>query len=626
MMAEIMIAAGEANEAGRVIAKGISAASKHADLAPYLPPLYSLQASLTTSTTNIASSSTLKFAKSTLKRAIESTSPHTLPQWVYHLHFQLSSLCASSRDFAGALSALKNVEIFAEVRGDENVLWTTRVMVARLAVGEGEFKVAKGALSKVAAWMGFDMSDPTVEDGKAKKAKQGEQLGAVQVLETPIKVLSRQLVIQFLLIFCLFQAREGNVKLAKEKLKMAHQLLDEKEIEEGEGEGWTKLKIRPAEPTNRGKSSAPSSSGSISYPTSSPYCPPPPTPLSVTVLLAPKTMVYDFAFLVSVAVHRDPFGSKPRSTLFANEGLRTLDAKLAGTEALPPLAPQLVRPHLLSLCEMSLHLSLFSAELAIMRSSFPVARQHLNSALSLARTHGLWNTSKPGAVGFKSRLTLDEGLLAQAQAQTTLAEQCFLAVLRIKGEPTSQETPEDVTSLALISLLTLRLTMGIPVRELSPIVASIISKTNHPSASPSLVLIAELAQALTKGEITKSKSHLSEALKRANATLANHAKAVILALLANLFLFTRNDQAQKMLAASYNIAKGMGSRGDGKPPEVEQVKGIVGDESVGNARLGLWVGERLLESFRRNEPAKVKKQEALNTAHRRVVEKEQSAS
>lgn len=61
--------------------------------------------------------------------------------------------------------------------------------------------------------------------------------------------------------------------------------------------------------------------------------------------------MYAFAFLVSVvrlfvlsawlniltkllhqAVHRDPFGSKPRSTLFANEGLRTIDAKLSGSE------------------------------------------------------------------------------------------------------------------------------------------------------------------------------------------------------------------------------------------------------------------------------------------------------
>lgn len=38
--------------------------------------------------------------------------------------------------------------------------------------------------------------------------------------------------------------------------------------------------------------------------------------------------------LPAQAVHRDPFGSKPRSTLFANEGLRTIDVKLTGSECM----------------------------------------------------------------------------------------------------------------------------------------------------------------------------------------------------------------------------------------------------------------------------------------------------
>lgn len=47
------------------------------------------------------------------------------------------------------------------------------------------------------------------------------------------------------------------------------------------------------------------------------------------------------------------------------------------------------------------------------------------------------------------------------------------------------------------------------------------------------------------------------------------------------------EQAQKMLKASFTILRGMGARVEGGDPE----------NTVGNARLGSWVGERLLGSF-----------------------------
>ena len=248
---------------------------------------------------------------------------------------------------------------------------------------------------------------------------------------------------------------------------------------------------------------------------------------------------------------------------------------------------------------MKMHLSLFSAELATMRSALPSARAHLDAALATARTHSLWDTSSQ----FRARLTLDEGLLAVAQSNAPLAEQCFLAVLQLDDPRTS------LTPLALFSLLSLRLSAGHSPSALAPLARDIIMHTSQ-DPSPALVLVRELAQALTVGEITKSKTHLSEALKTANATLANHAKASILALLANLFLFTRNDQvrpfsrvsgagadwgkqAQKMLAASFNITKGMGTRIDSRSP-ADKAANVSGDEAVGNVRLGLWVGERLL--------------------------------
>lgn len=72
----------------------------------------------------------------------------------------------------------------------------------------------------------------------------------------------------------------------------------------------------------------------------------------------PRQVMYAFAFLVSAvrlscprcapelmriqAVHRDPFGTKPRAKLFATEGLRVMNKMLFGQEG-PSCSP-------LSLC------------------------------------------------------------------------------------------------------------------------------------------------------------------------------------------------------------------------------------------------------------------------------------
>ena len=79
--------------------------------------------------------------------------------------------------------------------------------------------------------------------------------------------------------------------------------------------------------------------------------------------------------------------------------------------------------------------------------------------------------------------------------------------------------------------------------SLSTLAKEIIAQTISPNAShPSLRILGEFVAALTKGEIIKAKQHLSNALNLANTGLANHSKAIMLALLAGLFIHTRNDQ------------------------------------------------------------------------------------
>lgn len=67
----------------------------------------------------------------------------------------------------------------------------------------------------------------------------------------------------------------------------------------------------------------------------------------------------------------------------------------------------------------------------------------------------------------------------------------------------------------------------------------------------------------------------------------------MLALISNLYLRTAETHARSMLDACGQIAAGLGAPAQ-KPENKQDAKSKIPDGSVGNASLGLWVGEQFL--------------------------------
>ncbi|SGY50778.1 BQ5605_C001g00926 [Microbotryum silenes-dioicae] len=618
MLAECLASSGASSALlDKMSSRGMVASEKHDTLKSFTPHLALLQPSL---------SSSSKFARQTLRRLL--SSPTTPVHWVYHLHITLANLPNTS--YTDALASWYEVDRIATHRGDVLVRAICYTSIARLALAKGsQWHLVSSMLQALQA------------------------LGPKDVIE---KHLPSGLKVYALLIESLLQAHMGLIKEAKEKLKLAHGLLDreraEGEEKRSEDEGWCRIPINPPDPNKTRVNPAEL------------FVPPPslgaplPSVQSISISLGPRTLVYNFAFLASVAIHRDPFGSKPRSTLFANEGLKLFDLKLNSIEPCPPLTqPHEVADYLARIARMKIHLLLFSSELEIMRSGFEQAKNQLLDAVTTARNReGLWDE-------YEGRITLDFGMLFHAEGEDAKAEECYETVLDKTATSSATENDDDddeqrqgLRVLAGLSLLMLKMSQGWRIRlsthASSNASANPIGSPQRPTAnpsnafesprydaiareivaftcaeesgssSPSSNLIAEFIQSLTKGEITKSKQHLSVALQLSNQMNSNHAKALVLSLLANLFLMTRNDQAQKMLHAASHLVKGMGARMI--PPATENpavpTAPTNDDYLVGNARLGLWLGERLLESYKKeNDLARVQEQERRNDAHRRAL-------
>lgn len=231
----------------------------------------------------------------------------------------------------------------------------------------------------------------------------------------------------------------------------------------------------------------------------------------------------------------------------------------------PNIPPNQMAASLAVVAQMKVELLIFSAELDIMRSAFTNAEELLSTAIATARAHvGLWES-------FQRRITLAHGTLAQARHQPELAMKCFEVVVRLPNP----HREKDLVLLARMSIIMLKISQGSRVRiveesitasarrlqttnggaksqqqelmELNRMTKELVGSIANSVTPPALQLVSEFLQALTRGEIIKAKLHLSVALNVSNTSLANHAKALMLALLANLFLHTRNDQVSRRI-------------------------------------------------------------------------------
>ncbi|KAJ7249012.1 hypothetical protein C8J57DRAFT_1672222 [Mycena rebaudengoi] len=124
--------------------------------------------------------------------------------------------------------------------------------------------------------------------------------------------------------------------------------------------------------------------------------------------------------------------------------------------------------------------------------------------------------------------------------------------------------------------------------------------------------VGGVLEGVLTGEILKAKCHLKNALAYATQCQDNHLRALILTLIAAHYLHTAGEQAQKMLATCEQLAAGLGAPGK---------KGKERPDTVGNAPLRLWIGERFLELHKRDgREDLVRMREEANVVLRQAVD------
>ncbi|GAA5834788.1 hypothetical protein JCM9279_007106 [Rhodotorula babjevae] len=636
-----------APEADRVLSRAIAISQSHPSLAPYSPALSLLHLRL-----SLFSHKPLKFIRTTLRRLVQSLPPLSAAVCTSSAgassspaHFQpgsrpppAASAATAAATYAAhaltasipgatpleALSAWDTVRELATDRGDDEVRVVAALAGARLALEAEDYARCGALLGELRGAF-----DPPEGGGEGAGEAQGEAQGE-GAHGPPPPTRPRLLDVQYRLVACLYHFQVGDAKLAKETLKRAHALLDAvPAAAAGAGQGGEGGEVTVI------VNAAPGSTDSAA---------------TIRFQVPSQATLYPFAFLASAAIHLDPQGKTPRAQLFGEEGVRITEQRLNGREVtLPVPSLRSISTSLTRAAALQSRLYLLLSSLSILRSEYPAAHAHLARALGVASAHAPAsahdNSAGAGAEWadeVQLRAALAWALLRCARAardgaDEREAERALEAVLDAASAASSSGAGAARTSasaspqmahlvtIARLSLVLLRMSAppgalaSIPVTSTDSLVralaASSASTSTSAASSSHARLAAALATALTARSITASKAALSQALSLTNQMGATHARAGVLALLGNVFLWTREGEAQRMLSSALRLASSFGS------PAARTVDGV----PVGHARLSLWLGQRLADTYRANpqsSPELVAAQERANAACRSMVARE----
>ncbi|KAF8308394.1 hypothetical protein DL93DRAFT_1893951 [Clavulina sp. PMI_390] len=371
-------------------------------------------------------------------------------------------------------------------------------------------------------------------------------------------------------------------------------------------------------------------------------------------------VLYELAFLISSVSKRDLVGRKPRRKIFAEEGLKMANSPNENVicafdlSALsnPWLTKAVIVPMWASLgdarevedrlAKMKADFLCENASIAIIRNEFERAKQHIDTLIAHTRTYSIFPL-------YASRITLLHAHLAHATARHSRALACYRAAAHLDAndtpqppQPASSSTtpagPQNTSRTGGFVRVAARagevgLLLGMraqrrygeratsdkgKVPEMDDGALDVMAQEVAEECKlfpGALASVGKLIEAVLSSEIVRAKQRLKASLDIASAALDNHLRALVITLTSAHYVHTASDHAKIMLDTARQLAAGMGA-----PLDKEAQQRSDQPPELGNAPLGLWVGERFEELYlRQGNAQRAHEQRRVNDALRQAV-------
>ncbi|CDO77305.1 hypothetical protein BN946_scf184753.g55 [Trametes cinnabarina] len=641
-------ARGIESEVEKALSKGSIIAQKHPSLRAYRHQLALLQAQLS------QWQHKTRFARNQIRNLISSLTPSDPPHILYSAQLALVTLLTSPvsptkgsaqtqslpeklqnrtppasprispQDVHAALDVAQEMEDRAVAQTHNQVIILARVLRTRILVAAGMWADVREALQRSEAVLGLSYEPASTP--KPRKTAKGD--GQTQqpppipeqfiTFENPFEAA---MAVHLLMLSIVYYTHSAEAAEVSPRLSHLHALLDS-EVLDKFPEGYVEAGLIDA------SSSRPSLVVQVTHP----------------------RILFLLAFLVSSASKRDAVGRKPKRKVFATEGLNTWETEAtreisfcawASAGDVQEVEERLARIKADLLSEL--------IAVSIMRSEFDVAEdvcirplglhspialttfvgQNLNKLIAHTRTYDIFPL-------FAARVALHHAHLAHALMRPARALRCYRAAAY-------HAEPESFVHIAALAAET-ALCIGVQRRRalMGGAWRQGLSESDEPwpddetaqtvvesgmevvkmcrGMGGSLEAVGHVLEACLTAEILKAKQHLKQALEMATKAQDNHLRALVLALIAAHYLHTAGDHARTMLQTCEQLAAGLGAPAtkDTLSAATPGSQGAI--VPVGNAPLGLWVGERFLELFKRaGKESRVQKQTVVNAQLSKAV-------
>ncbi|OJT13950.1 hypothetical protein TRAPUB_9489 [Trametes pubescens] len=583
-------------EVEKALSRGSIIAQKHPSLRAYKHQLALLQAQLS------QWQHKTKFARNQIRNLISSLMPSDPPHMRYSAQLALITLLTtptaahqtkpepekvqnhtppsspqpSAQDVYAALSVVQELEDRAVADTHKQVALLARVLRLRILVAAGMWADVCAAIQKGEVALG--LSYEAASTPKPRKPQPSQGKGATQTQQAPAPeqmfimfedAFEAAMVVHLLMLSIVYYTHAGDAAEVSPRLSHLHALLDS-DVLDRFPDGVIEIAL--------------------------------PTGPSLVVQVTHPRILFLLAFLVSSASKRDAVGRKPKRKVFAAEGLTTWDAEAireisfstwASAGDMQEVEERLARIKADLLSEL--------IAVSIMRSEFSTAEENLNILIAHTRTYDIFPL-------FAARIALHHAHLAHALLQPARALRCYRAAAHHAERGSFVHVAALAGEAAICVGVSRRMSrLGETWREgLSEMDEDWPEEEGVEidvqggmevvkmcrGMGGSLEAVAQVLEASFTPEILKAKQHLKQALELATKAQDNHLRALVLALIAAHYLHTAGDHARTMLQTCEQLAAGLGA------PPTKGAGATQGTKStpvvVGNAPLGLWVGERFL--------------------------------
>ncbi|KAI0937484.1 hypothetical protein AcV5_005386 [Taiwanofungus camphoratus] len=607
-------------EVEKAIGKGSIIAQKHPSLRAYKHHLSLLQAQLSQWQHKV------KFARTQIRNLIASFLPTDPPHIVYSAHLALIALfitlnapssnpsafspslvCTSSlpsqgpQDIHSALSAVSDLEALSRAHGHKHVTLLAHVLHLRILVAASMWADVPAAIRCTEAALGLSYEPTSTPKLSNTRQSSGVENAALEPEVTFVEfedAFEAAMAVHMLIMAVVFYTHVGSAVDTSPRLSHLHALLDSGALDKF-SDGVVEIMI--------------------------PNGPP------LVIETTHPRVLFLLAFLVSSTAKRDAVGRRPKRKVFATEGLATWETEVtreisfslwAGMADVEEVEQRLARIKADLLCELT--------AVSIMRSEFDTAENSLDILIAHTRTYAIFPL-------YAARIALHHGHLAHALGQTARALDCYRVAAHCAEGGSYVQVVARAGEIALGIAMKGRQFDDGPINKLAAQVTypdeDMYSNEDKKMGlqivkvcrgmGGTLEAVGHVIEACLTPEILRAKQHLKVALDLASKAQDNHLRALVLAQIASHYFHTAGDHAIEVLQTCEQLAAGLGappaklSVGAPSSRDQKQAAPVV----IGNAPLGLWVGERFLELFKRSgKETRVKKQSLVNAQLTKAVE------